>query len=1010
MKATILILGTISRSRRGLPWAIFVLLLVFGLAQPGLAQTDPPLNFGNNYFVTGDYVVAGVGLRGLGGPDGYATGTITMPDATTVPPKGVPAGADVVAAYLYWQTVESSQTTYAGQQGFFRGYPITGLALGNPNAPVAWSSGGCSGSAQGSKTIRTYRADVLPLLPVNSEGDVKPGNETEPATYQVRLADSGSNGGGAPLTLGASLVIIYRVLSHDFPLNSIVIYDGSYAPSNSSSTMTQTIQGFYQPAASPASKLTEIVGNGQANKYESVFLGSLSHGVTLNSVNLPSLYGSNPPFPGYYNGDWDNPTWSFPNVNYLSGTNPLLPSADSALTQVVPGMSNSGCVSWGATILSTTVRDSDNDGLLDVWEQDGGYCDAAENGGVCDHNTTDPNWVSLPDDAGPNHPDIFVQMDYMCSSLNPDGSCDTANSLLPSSGPDGAQNKITDAFTAQGIDLHLIPGNAIPEQACHDDPTASPPVFCMFPDQLGVVGWKEGFAFLKNQPLNYPDEDSCEAALDGPCIRRFQHGKKDSYHYALFGHALGVPTWSFLGENLTSVDLSSSASGTTVTFHTTSDPRFDPLTNPTGVLPGDPGGKGRVTVSDAITNPDLNGTFYVTAADSTSFTIENDSLTSSTAAPTLTTDPGLSVASGQTDTISGASDVGGEDTAVTIDSWGPDGQGTSAQAGTFMHELGHTLGLTHGGLYYTTGSYVPSIGANCKPNFQSVMNYLFQVDLLDNGTADYSEERLDHVDETSPPTAVTSDGSAATYSSTRWYALSPPGGVGTAATMHCDGTPLLPTDVPMYGVEGVTDPISPAWVNNQDINFDGNHMEDLQGYHGWAHVDLRQVGATGSLSTAGGTKGSFGFGTKGSYGFGTKGSYGFGTRGSYGFGTRGSFGFGTKGSFGFGEGHGEITRETANSVTRPPRHLTATVLKSPNAIELDWIAPTFGQIATYNIYRGNGTDPAPPSYATVSGSQTSFTDTSVSCGATYNYFVTALLSNGQESVPSNLVTVVKCGK
>ena len=51
-------------------------------------------------------------------------------------------------------------------------------------------------------------------------------------------------------------------------------------------------------------------------------------------------------------------------------------------------------------------------------------------------------------------------------------------------------------------------------------------------------------------------------------------------------------------------------------------------------------------------------------------------------------------------------------------------------AGTLFHELGHTLGLSHGGLYYQggTGSYVPTFDVNCKPNYQSSMNYLFQLD------------------------------------------------------------------------------------------------------------------------------------------------------------------------------------------------------------------------------------------------------------------------------------------
>src|SRR5690348_11472292 len=127
-------------------------MLVFAFVQTGSAQNaTPPLNFGENYFVTGDYVVAGVGLRGFGGKNGLATKNITMPDETSVPSTGVPAGADIVAAILYWQTVESTQTQFVGQNGFFRpvlktggpatGYAITGVVLGNPNAPTSWSSG-----------------------------------------------------------------------------------------------------------------------------------------------------------------------------------------------------------------------------------------------------------------------------------------------------------------------------------------------------------------------------------------------------------------------------------------------------------------------------------------------------------------------------------------------------------------------------------------------------------------------------------------------------------------------------------------------------------------------------------------------------------------------------------------------------------------------------------------------------------------------------------------------------
>jgi prepilin-type processing-associated H-X9-DG protein len=67
-----------------------------------------------------------------------------------------------------------------------------------------------------------------------------------------------------------------------------------------------------------------------------------------------------------------------------------------------------------------------------------------------------------------------------------------------------------------------------------------------------------------------------------------------------------------------------------------------------------------------------------------------------------------------------------------------DQTGTSdQQVGTFMHELGHNLGLSHGGaddiLY--------------KPNYLSVLNYLFQVTgLMEQGTLghfDYSRQKFD---------------------------------------------------------------------------------------------------------------------------------------------------------------------------------------------------------------------------------------------------------------------------
>src|SRR5260370_35026774 len=92
----------------------------------------------------------------------YAKGTITVPDLNTgispSPLTGdnkVPAGAQIVAATLYWQTAEKIGVVPgqpgSGQNGFFRpvfaggpqtGYAISGASVNNQGT-VAFSNGGC---------------------------------------------------------------------------------------------------------------------------------------------------------------------------------------------------------------------------------------------------------------------------------------------------------------------------------------------------------------------------------------------------------------------------------------------------------------------------------------------------------------------------------------------------------------------------------------------------------------------------------------------------------------------------------------------------------------------------------------------------------------------------------------------------------------------------------------------------------------------------------------------------
>src|SRR5262249_19063047 len=263
-------------------------------------------------------------------------------------------------------------------------------------------------------------------------------------TFQVMLRDSGSNGGGVPLTLGASLVIIYRVLSSAMPLNSIVLYDGAFAPSNqtTNSEMSQTMLGFYQSATSPVVKLTHIVGDGQSNKFEQAF---------FQGNSLPYLYPAHPnvAFPGIYNGSWDNVTWTANNSAIA-----LQSGASAATTSVTPGSSGGGCVDWGVVIFSTTVQNSDGDGLLDVWKTNGGYDDA-----ISVQNLLPNPFVALPG-ANPNpgavnpqFEDVFVEIDDLTDW---DGSTGLPkHSHLPKQ---QALDMVGDAFAKQNIHVHFDVG------------------------------------------------------------------------------------------------------------------------------------------------------------------------------------------------------------------------------------------------------------------------------------------------------------------------------------------------------------------------------------------------------------------------------------------------------------------------------------------------------------------------------------------------------------------------
>ncbi|MCX9080925.1 MAG: DUF3344 domain-containing protein [Candidatus Methanoperedens sp.] len=163
----------------------------------------------------------------------------------------------------------------------------------------------------------------------------------------------------------------------------------------------------------------------------------------------------------------------------------------------------------------------------------------------------------------------------------------------------------------------------------------------------------------------------------------------------------------------------------------------------------------------------------------------------------------------------------GSNFMVSLGTWGS-GDTANAEVGTFVHELGHNLGLSHGGID----------GINYKPNYLSIMNYNFQIDGVyrDGKGGNYDYQRV------APYTLnekALNESNGILYASgygTKWYDQD--GKLRTTKT-------IKPIDWYYNGV-----------INKRvavDLNSDGS-KDKLTAWRDWQHI-IYNGGTIGGLET-----------------------------------------------------------------------------------------------------------------------------------------------------------------
>lgn len=268
-----------------------------------------------------------------------------------------------------------------------------------------------------------------------------------------------------------------------------------------------------------------------------------------------------------------------------------------------------------------------------------------------------------------------------------------------------------------------------------------------------------------------------------------------------------------------------------------------PVANPDGVT----GVRLHVKVDEQVPHSDTISLPPCTASGATSFdTLKGQFFgTSAERTDTTATKPGLNARAfthryaiaahnqaGTGNTSTGCAEIGGNDFILTLGSWGTINVGTKTkpayhgvgsleqQQGTFLHEIGHTFGLRHGG----------SDDTNCKPNYLSVMNYVFQFPQTGfTRPLGYSSQALPTLDENSL-NELTGIGDAPVLHQTMF---GPPIGFPAKPTIANTGGPV---DWNRSGIAGDATAVSQDVSNMNISGCSGTGKGTLTSFDDWSNL------------------------------------------------------------------------------------------------------------------------------------------------------------------------------